>query len=37
VAKQAIKEAKADFEERRKGRPYTTKVPKGQKAPKSIR
>jgi aminobenzoyl-glutamate utilization protein B len=34
---QAIKEAKADFQERMKERKYTTKVPKDQKAPKSIR
>ncbi len=34
---QAIKDAKADFQERMKDRKYTTKVPKGQKAPKSIR
>lgn len=33
----AIKDAKADFQERMKDRKYTTKVPKGQKAPKSIR
>lgn len=33
----ALKEAKADFDERMKGRKYTTRVPKGQKAPKSIR
>ena len=31
------KDAKADFQERMKGRPYSTKVPEGQKAPKSIR
>jgi aminobenzoyl-glutamate utilization protein B len=34
---QAIKDAKADFQERMKGRAYTTRIPKGQKAPKSIR
>lgn len=33
----ALKEAKADFQERMKGRTYTTVIPKGQKAPKSIR
>lgn len=33
----AIKEAKAEFQERMKDRKYTTKVPKDQKAPKSIR
>ena len=33
----ALKDAKADFEERMKGRKYTTKIPSGQKAPKSIR
>jgi aminobenzoyl-glutamate utilization protein B len=32
-----IQEAKADFQERMKGRKYTTKIPKGQKAPKTIR
>lgn len=32
-----LKEARADFEERMKGRKYTTVVPKGQPAPKSIR
>jgi aminobenzoyl-glutamate utilization protein B len=36
-APEALKDAKADFQERMKGRKYTTKVPKGQKAPKSIR
>src|SRR5262249_18676269 len=30
---QALKEAKADFDERMKGRQYTTRIPKGQKAP----
>ncbi|MFN4260709.1 MAG: amidohydrolase [Gemmataceae bacterium] len=34
---QLIAEAKADFNERMKGRKYTTKIPQGQKAPKSIR
>jgi aminobenzoyl-glutamate utilization protein B len=34
---QALKEAKADFQERMKDRKYTTRVPKGQKAPKTIR
>lgn len=34
---QAVKEAKADFDERMKERKYTTKIPKGAKAPKSIR
>lgn len=33
----AIKEGRADFEERMKDRKYTTKIPTGQKAPKSIR
>src|SRR5262249_39537691 len=33
----ALKDAKADFQERMKGRKYTTVIPKGQKAPKSIR
>ncbi len=33
----AIKEAKADFKEQMKGRDYTTKIPKEQRAPKSIR
>jgi aminobenzoyl-glutamate utilization protein B len=33
----ALKEARADFQQRMKGRTYTTVVPKGQKAPKSIR
>jgi aminobenzoyl-glutamate utilization protein B len=32
-----LKEARADFQERMKDRKYTTIVPKGQKAPKSIR
>jgi aminobenzoyl-glutamate utilization protein B len=34
---QALKDAKADFQERMKGREYTTKIPKGQKAPRAIR
>ncbi|MBY0523848.1 MAG: amidohydrolase [Gemmataceae bacterium] len=34
---QALKDAKADFQERMKERKYTTIIPKGQKAPKSIR
>jgi aminobenzoyl-glutamate utilization protein B len=33
----ALQDARADFQERRKGREYTTKVPKGQKAPRAIR
>ena len=32
-----LKEARADFDQRMKGRKYTTVVPKGQAAPKSIR
>jgi aminobenzoyl-glutamate utilization protein B len=32
-----LKEARADLEKRLKGRKYTTRIPKGQKAPKSIR
>ncbi len=32
-----VGEAKKDFQERMKGRKYTTRIPKGQKAPKSIR
>src|SRR5206468_4795190 len=32
-----IKEAKADFDLRMKGRTYTTRIPEGQKAPKTIR
>jgi aminobenzoyl-glutamate utilization protein B len=32
-----LKEARADLQERMKERPYTTVIPKGQKAPKSIR
>ena len=34
---QALKDAKADFQERMKERKYTTKIPKDQKAPRSIR
>jgi aminobenzoyl-glutamate utilization protein B len=34
---QALKEAKADFDQRMKDRKYTTKIPPGQKAPKTIR
>src|SRR5205823_1422079 len=34
---QALKDGKADFDQRMKGRQYTTKIPKGQKAPKTIR
>ena len=33
----ALREARADFQKRMKDRPYTTVIPKGQKAPKSIR
>jgi len=33
----AIQEAKGDFQQRMKGRNYTTRVPKGQKPPKTIR
>jgi aminobenzoyl-glutamate utilization protein B len=33
----ALKEAKADFEKRMHDRKYTTRIPKGQKAPKAIR
>ena len=32
-----LKEARGDFQERMQDRKYTTVVPKGQKAPKSIR
>jgi aminobenzoyl-glutamate utilization protein B len=32
-----LDEAKKDFQERMKGRKYTTRIPQGQKAPKSIR
>jgi aminobenzoyl-glutamate utilization protein B len=34
---QTLQDARADFQERMKGRPYTTKIPKGQKAPRTIR
>jgi aminobenzoyl-glutamate utilization protein B len=34
---QALKEAKADFQDRMKDRKYTTKIPKDQKAPRAIR
>jgi aminobenzoyl-glutamate utilization protein B len=34
---QALPEAKADFQKRMKDRKYTSKIPKGQKAPKTIR
>jgi aminobenzoyl-glutamate utilization protein B len=34
---QALKEARADFQDRLKNRPYTTKIPKRQKAPRTIR
>jgi aminobenzoyl-glutamate utilization protein B len=34
---QALKEARADFEKQMKGRQYTTRIPKGQKAPRAIR
>ncbi len=34
---QALQDARADFQERMKGRAYTTKIPKGQKAPRAIR
>jgi hypothetical protein len=34
---EVLKAARADFDERMKDRKYTTKVPKGQKAPKTIR
>jgi aminobenzoyl-glutamate utilization protein B len=34
---QALEEAKADFQERMKGRKYTTRIPPGQKAPRAIR
>ena len=33
----AVEEAKADFAKRMHERKYTTQIPKGQKAPKSIR
>ena len=32
-----LEEAKEDFQKRTKGRKYTTRIPAGQKAPKSIR
>jgi aminobenzoyl-glutamate utilization protein B len=34
---QTLKEARADLQERMKGRPYTTKISKGGKAPRAIR
>lgn len=34
---QVVKEAKADFQERMKDRRYTSRIPKGQKPPKTIR
>jgi len=34
---QAVQDAKADFEQRMKQRPYETRIPKGQRAPKAIR
>jgi aminobenzoyl-glutamate utilization protein B len=34
---QALKDARVDFDKRMKGRKYTTRIPAGQKAPKSIR
>ena len=34
---EAVKEAKADFQERMKDKKYTTRIPKDQKAPKAIR
>jgi aminobenzoyl-glutamate utilization protein B len=34
---QALKEARADFQQRMKDRKYTTKIPKDQKAPRTIR
>jgi aminobenzoyl-glutamate utilization protein B len=37
IDEQVLKDAKADFEKRMKGRKYTTRIPEGQKAPKSIR
>src|SRR5262249_11677662 len=33
----ALKEARADFQERMKDRTYTTRIPKGQAAPRAIR
>ncbi len=35
--RKVLAEAKKDLQERMKGRKYTTRIPKGQKAPKSIR
>jgi aminobenzoyl-glutamate utilization protein B len=32
-----VKEARADFEKRMKDRKYTTRIPKGQKPPRTIR
>jgi aminobenzoyl-glutamate utilization protein B len=32
-----LREARADFQKRMKGRTYTTQIPEGQKPPKSIR
>ena len=37
IFKRMLKEAKRDLEARLKGRKYTTRIPKGQKAPRSIR
>jgi aminobenzoyl-glutamate utilization protein B len=34
---EVLRESRADFQERMKGRQFTTVIPKGQKAPKSIR
>jgi aminobenzoyl-glutamate utilization protein B len=34
---QVLRDARADFQKRMKDRPYTTLIPKGQKAPKTIR
>jgi aminobenzoyl-glutamate utilization protein B len=34
---QALQDARTDFQKRMKGREYTTKIPKGQKAPRAIR
>jgi aminobenzoyl-glutamate utilization protein B len=34
---EVLKEAKADLDKRLKGRKYTTRIPKGQKAPRAIR
>jgi hypothetical protein len=34
---QALKDAKADLDAQMKNRKYTTKIPAGQKAPKTIR